>query len=63
MANKRTGMVIANKILIAAGAGILTITDKYMEQFNSLLLNYYNTSESGELKQFLYDNAIHGISI
>lgn len=61
--NKRTSMTLANKILIAAGAGILTITDKHMEQFNSLLLNYYNTNESGELKQFLYDNAIQGLSI
>lgn len=27
--NKRTSLILANKILIAAGAGILTITDKY----------------------------------
>jgi hypothetical protein len=61
--NKRTSLMIANKILVSAGAGIMTITDKYMEQFNSLLLNYYNTGASGELKQFLYENAIHGMLI
>ena len=59
--NKRTSLLLANKILVSAGAGILTITDKYMEQFNSLLLNYYNAGNDAELKQFLYDNAIHGI--
>lgn len=59
--NKRTSLLLANKILVSAGAGILTITDKYMEQFNSLLLSYYNTGNDVELKQFLYDNAIHGI--
>lgn len=59
--NKRTSLLLANKILVSAGAGILTITDKYMEQFNSLLLDYYNTGNDAELKQFLYDNAIHGI--
>ena len=59
--NKRTSMTLANKILIAAGAGILTITDRYMGQFNTLLLNYYNTGNSGALKEFLYENAIHGI--
>lgn len=46
-----------------SGAGILTITDKYMEQFNELLLIYYNTGESSQLKSFLYENAIQGIVI
>ena len=41
----------------------MTITDKYMEQFNSLLFEYYNTGENRELKQFLYDNAILGLTI
>lgn len=59
--NKRTSMTLANKILIAAGKGILTITDKHMEQFNTLLLEYYNTNKSDQLKAFLYDNAITGI--
>ena len=53
--------VTSNKILVSSGAGILTITDKYMEQFNSLSLSYYNTGNDAELKQFLYDNAIHEI--
>ena len=56
--NKRTSLMLANKILISARAGIMTITDKYMEQFNVLLLEYYNTGKSSELKRFLYDNAI-----
>ena len=61
--NKRTSMTLANKILISAGAGILTITDKYMEEFNVLLLQYYNTGKSDDLKQFLYENAIQGITL
>lgn len=61
--NKRTSLMLANKILVSSGAGIMTITDKYMEQFNTLLLNYYNTGSSEELKKFLYKNAIHGITI
>lgn len=59
--NKRTSLILANKILISVGAGIMTITDKYMEQFNVLLLEYYNTGKSSELKRFLYDNAIQGL--
>lgn len=61
--NKRTSMTLANKILIQSGTGMLTITDKHMEKFNVLLLNYYNTEESDELKTFLYENAIQGIEI
>lgn len=61
--NKRTSMTLANKILISAGAGILTITDRHMEQFNTLLLNYYNTGNSAELKEFLYQNTIQGIEM
>lgn len=61
--NKRTSMTLANKILIMSGAGILTITDSHMERFNTLLLEYYNTGNAEELKQFLYDNAIQGLSM
>lgn len=59
--NKRTSMTLANKILLSAGAGILTVTDRHMERFNELLLDSYNTGESGGLKTFLYENAIQGI--
>ncbi len=61
--NKRTSMILANKILVRAGVGILTITDSYMEQFNTLLLDYYNTGESEKLKRFMYANAIHGMRV
>ena len=54
-------MTLANKILVTAGAGILTITDKHMEQFNTLLLDYYDAGEKEALKDFLYENAIQGI--
>ncbi len=60
--NKRTSMTLANKILIAAGAGFLTITDHHMEQFNTLLVEYYNSGNSEALKDFLYENAIQGIA-
>ena len=61
--NKSTSMTLANKILLSGGAGILTITDKHMERFNTLLLDYYNTGNGVSLKDFLYDNAIQGMSM
>lgn len=61
--NKRTSLVLANKILLEAGAGMLTITEKHMERFNTLLVEYYNTGDAGELKDFLYETAIQGIEL
>lgn len=61
--NKRTSMTVANKILLSAGAGIMTITDKHMEQFNVHLLHYYDTGNGEPLKRFIYDNCIQGIVI
>jgi hypothetical protein len=61
--NKRTSMTLANKILVSSGAGMLTITDKHMAEFNALLVEFYNTGEGEALKRFLYDNAIQGIEL
>ena len=59
--NKRTSMTLANKILVSSGAGFLTITDRHMEQFNTLLLDYYNTGDSEALMDFLYEYTFQGI--
>lgn len=59
--NKRTFLLLANKILVANGNGILTITEKNMAQFNDLLAGYYNTNDMSLIKVFLYENAISGI--
>lgn len=61
--NKRTSLVFANKLLLTSGAGMLTITEKYMEAFNGLLVAFYNTGVSEPLKQFLYDHALQGIEL
>ena len=60
--NKRTSMTAANKILLMNGAGILTITDEHMEEFNKQLLAYYNTNDKTPLKDFLYASSIKGVS-
>lgn len=61
--NKRTSLVLANKLLLEAGAGMLTITESYMARFNELLLAYYDTGEPEPLKDFLYEHAIQGIEL
>ena len=61
--NKRTSLTLANKIMIEAGVGMLTITDRHMEGFNAALLNFYNTGEREGLMHFMYENAVQGIEI
>ena len=61
--NKRTSLVLANKIMLESGAGMLTITEKHMEAFNGHLLDYYNTGNASSLKRFMYDNAVQGLEI
>lgn len=61
--NKSTSLLLANKLLLEAGAGILTIAEKNMEQFNALLVGFYATGESQFLLEFLYENAIQGLEL
>lgn len=59
--NKQTSLLLANKLLVQHGHGMLTITEKNMERFNELLSAYYSTNEKSEIKRFLYEHAISGI--
>lgn len=61
--NKRTSLVAANKVLLNAGAGMLTIKEANMQQFNELLVDYYNTGEPDKVKAFLYEYAIEGLTV
>ena len=60
--NKRTSLTMANKIMVSQGVGMLTIQDKSMERFNELLLRYYNSGDASELKLFMYESAIQGMT-
>ena len=53
---------MANKNMVSQGVGMLTIQDKSMERFNDLLLAYYNSGIADELKRFMYDNAVQGMT-
>lgn len=59
--NKRTSLLLANKLLLEKGHGMLTITEKNMAQFNELLTAYYDTNDMHVIKIFLYKHAISGI--
>lgn len=61
--NKRTSMIVANKVMIENGCGVITIKEEYFKEFNSLLTEYYNTNEMESLLKFLYNNCIFGMEI
>ena len=60
--NKRTSMLLANKILISNGKGILNIPIELDVEFGELLINYYETNDMEKIKRFFYENCLDGIN-
>jgi len=59
--NKRTSMLLANKLLIENGKGILSIPNELKNEFAKLLIEFYETNNSDKIKIFLYENCIDGL--
>lgn len=59
--NKRTSTICANKIMIENGCGIIKVPDNKLEEFTTLLSDFYSTNNKEKLKQFVYNNCIDGI--
>ncbi len=59
--NKRTSFIAANKIMIAAGVGLLKIDDSQFVEFNYRLQKFYDTADGTDFKRYLYDNCITGL--
>lgn len=60
--NKRTSMLLSNKILISNGKGILNVPIELDVEFGALLINYYETNDMEKIKRFFYDNCLDGIN-
>ena len=61
--NKRTSMIIANKMLIENGCGVITVKEENINEFNILLTQYYNTNNKNKIVEFLYEKCIFGLEI
>lgn len=59
--NKRTSMIVANKIMIQNGVGIIKVSDNHLEEFNTLLSEFYTTNNKEKIKEFIFKNCIEGI--
>ena len=51
--NKRTAVIFANHILISHGQGLITIPVDKTQEYRTLLLNYYENTDTISIKQFL----------
>lgn len=58
--NKRTSMLIANKILVSNGCGIVAIQEKDLEEFGKKLIKYYETNDMTDIKDYVYQNELSG---
>ncbi|MDO9557246.1 MAG: death-on-curing protein [Coriobacteriia bacterium] len=61
--NKRTAMLAANHLMLAAGAGMLSIPPADLETFNRTLSAYYTTGDETELLGFLYARCVAGLDL
>lgn len=56
--NKRTAMLIANKILIENGSGILSVSNENKNAFLTKLVRFYENNDSKEVKAFCKEQCI-----
>lgn len=61
--NKRTAQLLANRILIENGAGILSIHVEDQEAFIKKLVKYYETGNEEDAASFVYDRCIEGVNL
>ena len=61
--NKRVAMLFANKIMIDNGCGIISISKENHSLFFQKLIEYYETNDNRDIKQWIYDTSIDGITL
>lgn len=60
--NKRTAQLLANKIMIAGGAGIISVPVELQREFLEKLVAFYETGESKDISVFIYNSSIEGVN-
>ena len=53
---------LCGKIMIENGNGIIKVPDNKLEEFNTLLSEFYTSNDKVKIKQFIFDNCIDGIT-
>lgn len=59
--NKRVANLVANKEMIRNGEGILSVPVEKIGEYFTKLIEYYETGENKELKEWIYKYCIDGV--
>lgn len=58
--NKRTALLVANKLMVNSGAGLISVPLKKWTQWNELIADYYFSGDLATLKKWTYQHGIQG---
>ncbi|WP_270638041.1 Fic family protein [Limosilactobacillus mucosae] len=61
--NKRTATLVANKLMIDNGAGLISVPLDKWPEWNNLIAKYYMTNDMSKLKHWTYENGIQGVEL
>lgn len=56
--NKRTARLMANGIIINAGYGVFNIGTKHIQEFNTLMVDFYETRQANSIVAFLAEKCV-----
>ena len=59
--NKRVANLVANKEMIRLGQGIIAVPVEEIGTYFTKLINYYETGDNTDLKNWLYETSIDGV--
>lgn len=59
--NKRTAQLVANKILIASGAGVLSVPIEEKQNLGMMLVDYYTGDDLNKFVDYLRETCLHGM--
>ena len=54
-------MLAGNAEMLSSGCGIISVSIEKRGDFTMLLINYYESGDMAEIKDFLYEGCIDGI--
>lgn len=60
--NKRTAILVANKLMIDHGAGLINVQLDKRDVWNNLISKYYLSGDMKTLKDWTYVNGIQGVT-
>lgn len=61
--NKRTAVLVANKMMIDGGAGLINVPLDLWAEWHQLIADFYRTNEMQQLKAWTYQHAIQGLEV